>query len=72
MVEAYSDIIRWSIQGGARIPLCTSGTIFRACGTWRSGAGTFHVASNRASKQICTVVPGSTWDGQFCLQTLFC
>jgi hypothetical protein len=28
------------------------------------GAGTFHVAGNRASKLICTAVPGSAWDSQ--------
>jgi hypothetical protein len=42
MVEAAADVIRWSMQGGASIPHCPSGTIYRAhCtsdGPYRGGA----------------------------------
>jgi hypothetical protein len=42
MVEAAANVIRWSMQGGASIPPCPSGTIYRArCtsdGAYRGGA----------------------------------
>ena len=28
-MKSNSDVIRWSMKGGASIPPCTSGTIFR-------------------------------------------
>ena len=29
-MTSNSDVIRWSMKGGASIPPCTSGTIFRS------------------------------------------
>ena len=44
LVEAESDVIRWSIQGSASIPPCATGTIFQGQLAWHLGAGTIVTA----------------------------
>jgi hypothetical protein len=57
-VRPKSDVIRWSIQGGAGIPLCTFGTICQvqlhmAPGGWHN---TLPAAVIQA---VCIATPGS-------------